>query len=134
MKDFSYYSSVPVKYPDRAAIREKHVAPIAEQRLTERERKQAIERAEVAAKDEYDSILKAYLTAERLLEDEFWADMREEHGYAEWLGEDGIAAIENYAYQRGHSAGYSEVNNVMYDIAEMVDKCVNSALKKKGSV
>lgn len=134
MKDFSYYSSVPVKYPDRKAIREKHLVPIAEQRLTEREHSEAITFAELTAKAEYEGAMKAYRAAESALEAEFWADMREEHGYAEWLDEEGIAAIESYAYQQGHSDGYSEVNNVMYDIAELVEKCLNSALKKKGSV
>lgn len=124
MKDFAYYSKVPVEYPDRYAIKGKHLALVAEMRLTERERKAANDAAIADANEEYGKALTFYRVAEKKLEQEFWADCRSDFGYDKLMGLSGQSALEGYAWERGHSSGYSEVYNCLCDLVPLVECCL----------
>ena len=60
---------------------------------------------------------------------EFWQDAREELGYEKLYSTEGLNALENYAWQEGHSAGWSEVWGYLVDLVELAEKLHASAIK-----
>jgi hypothetical protein len=63
--------------------------------------------------DEYKEKLEEYGNENIRLEKLFWNDVEEEFGTANHSLRD---SLRSYAYQEGHSAGYSEILNVYHDL------------------
>lgn len=124
MKDFDYYSKVDAEYPSLQEIKAKKLAVVAETRLTEKERLEAIKMAEAGAMNEWRDAKKVYDDARGRKDSESWADCRLDLCYDKFLDEDGCSTIESKAWDKGHSAGYSEVYNVLSDLAIMAKKLV----------
>jgi hypothetical protein len=49
----------------------------------------------------------------------FWTDARKELGYDKLFAKEGVQALENHAWQEGHSAGFSEVWGYLVDLVEL---------------
>lgn len=124
MKDFDYYAKVDAEHPSLWEIKKKKLAIVAETRLTEKERLEAIKTAEVEAMIEWRAGKKVYNDAQGRKNSEFWADCRLDLGYDKFLDEDGCQALEAKAWEEGHSAGYGEVYGDLSRLVDLAHKLV----------
>lgn len=119
MKDFKYYSTVPVLYPDRNEYAKSLRDRINNNLMTAKQREDALANVD---RDTAAWFLKQslpYNAAQAALENEFWADCRKDLGYDELLTDDGCNALEGEAWNRGHSAGFSEVYGELMNLVAL---------------
>jgi len=108
MKDMNYYSTSTVPYPERP------VKPFQPDRLTHA----YIDAYEKYELDmiEYRKQLDAYNAEIGRLREEFKHDALDEFGLLNHPKADKIFA---YAWEQGHSAGYSEVYNYLSELSDL---------------
>jgi hypothetical protein len=116
--DFSQFNP-KTPYPDGAAIRAKLQKEIDETPMTAAERTAASKDLIRLATAIFDEEIKPYREEERRLQEAFWLQCREDHRYGHY-SQTIIDIIEYEAYSRGHSAGYPEMYNCLYDIVDFV--------------
>jgi acyl-CoA thioesterase len=121
MKDWEYYS-IPEDfyYPDKCKFREKLVKEIDEKRLTAAERKEELAKVNELVNEWFLIEVKPYQEECRKRENEFWIDCREDLGYDTLLNAKGVELLEAYAYERGHSSGFSEIYCELVEVSELV--------------
>lgn len=134
MKDFSYYDSVPepvVYYGGDYCrnLRKKAVEEIDNRPLTTADRNRLIKEIEPEIIKQVAELNKPYYAARRERDAEFYADARESLGYDKFLNETGVALVQGYAYERGHSGGYREIYYELSEITELLEKLSNCFTK-----
>ncbi len=134
MKDFSYYNSVPDDTPYYGGeycrnIRKKAVEEIDNRPLTTADRVRLLKEIEPEITKQVAELNKSYYEARRKRDAEFYADARESLGYDKFLNETGVALVQGYAYERGHSGGYSEIYYELSEITELLEKLSNCFTK-----
>lgn len=123
MKNFDEYVS-SVEVVSEMEIRRELRREIANTPMTESERETAINQSIIRARGLAVEANAKYREDQRRLDAMFWQDCREDLGYDRFLNEDGIGTIEAEAWDRGHSAGYSEVYQCLIRLCEFVEKIV----------
>ena len=123
MKDFDEYVS-KLNYPSRSEICSRMREEIDAAPMTTRDRNIALADMQQRATEEFVQGRAPYREDQRRLDAMFWHDCREDLGYDRFLNEDGIGTIEAEAWDRGHSAGYSEVYQCLIRLCEFVEKIV----------
>lgn len=126
MKSFDYYSTNSVEYPNQSEYRKRLVQVINDTPMTAAERDEALEWVHEEARIWFKEAVKPYREEAARLEREFWQDCRGELGYDSFLNSDGVAALEYAAYERGHSAGYSDIYCCLIELAELAEKLVKN--------
>ena len=116
-------------YPCYSEIKRRLKGDIDSQRLTTAERDAAMQNISAAVRAEYNSRIKHYKDLEIAAAERFWADARAELGYCDFLGEKGVAAVEEYAYAMGHSSGLSEVHSYLDNIVDVARAIVSDCKK-----
>lgn len=122
MKDWSYYKTVSIPYPDRNAIRGEMINEINQNRLTADERKAELNAVSARVSDWFKEAIKPYNEEIKNLEEEFWADCREEFGYDQYLNEEAVKVLEHQAYEDGHSAGFPEIYACLSSLSDLAEK------------
>lgn len=126
MKPFEYYSTVKVPYPDKQEYRAKLLAEIDSQLMTAADRELARSFLSSRVDEWFRQEVKPYREAQSRLDAEFWRDCREDLGYDKFLNADGVAAVEGFAWEHGHSSGYSEVRAFLEQAADLAEKVIKS--------
>lgn len=133
MKPFEFYSTIEAKYPDYNGYKRELRKQIDESPMTAAERKAAIEEIPGKVHNWYAREVAPYNAeqAEKMLI--FWQDCRKELGYDQFLSLAGCGVLESYAWEQGHSAGFSEVYNYLIDLAELAKTLINNRREKDGN-
>lgn len=126
MKDFEYYSKIKVPYPDRSGYRRDLISEIDAKPLTKLQREGALADVSSRADEWFAEVIKPYREEQERLEAEFWADCRSDIGYDKFLNADGVAAVEAFAYEHGHAAGFGDIHSWAYEASELARKIVHS--------
>ena len=127
MKDWEYYTTTKYQYPDKYQFRRDEIDKISKERLTVKERQDKIKEVESLVNAWYKKESAPYLKEIAKLEREFWGDCRIDLGYNKFLSADAMNAIEAYAWEHGHSHGFSEVYCYLVDIVELAKIIVRQA-------
>lgn len=114
-------------YPDIYAKKREITDEINAEKLTAEERKAKLADVSRVATAWFHEAVQPYNDRQREIDRQFWADCREDIGYDEFLNEEGCKALEGYAWQEGHSSGYSEVYGYLCEMADLARKLVESA-------
>ena len=126
MKDWDYYKNVGVDYPDLFARRGMMVREINEASMSANERREALKAVPQKVREQAKPELDAYAAAVAAKTAEFWHDCRADLGYSSWIrSSKAIAAIEAYAWQRGHANGYSEVYGCLSELVDLLQIVVS---------
>lgn len=121
MKDFDYYRyRADEVLPSLSEKKRELIYDIDQQRLTAEERRVALADAPIKARAWFNEAIKPYREAERKLQEEFWADCREDLGYDKFLGPKGVAALEGKAWEDGHAHGFYDVYNHLSELCDLV--------------
>lgn len=134
MKDWDEYK-VKLPYPDRKLRKDKQselVAAIDNAKMTTGERAAAMAGVPREVSTWWETQMAPYQAEEQRLTALFWEDCREDLGYTEFLNETGVAALEKEAYDRGHSAGFSEVHCVLSDLTDLARTLVDNRKERDG--
>lgn len=120
--DFDKYK-VPesIGYPDQWAYRSKLLEEINNTPMTAKERDQATMAVPGKAHAWFLEAVKPYTKAEQVVHTAFINDCRQELGYGGWLHPKGCAAMEQLAWDMGHSSGYSEVYNMLLSLVPLAE-------------
>lgn len=131
MKDWNYYRNpVGVRYMSGEELnqyRTQLLEEINNKPMTAAEREEALKQLPARVLEYQREQNAPYIEAAAELEREFWRDVREELGYDQFLTEAGVSVLEAEAYERGHSAGFSEIYNCMRGLVEFCRKIVQHA-------
>ena len=123
MKDFDENIS-RVEMVSEMEIRRELRREIANKPMTESERETAINQSILRARGLAAEANAKHHDDQNRLTELFWHDCREDLGYDRFLTDDGIGTLEAEAWDRGHSAGYSEVYQCLIRLCEFVEKLV----------
>ncbi len=126
MKSWEYYNENPHAYPRSREFKDKLLADIANQRLTEAERQAALADVPRHVNERIKAAAAPYNAHAAKLEAEFWDDAREELGYEKFLLPAGVSALEYEAYQHGHSAGFCEIYGCLCDLSALAKVLVEN--------
>jgi len=121
MRDgFDYYSKI--KPADLCKIKNRLKDAIAEQRLTAKEREEALAAIPSEARKVFTVENAPFVEDSNKLQDQFWCDCRQELGYPKLLDEKGIDLVESWARDNGHSSGFSAVYDCLERITEFLSE------------
>lgn len=119
MKPFEYYEPGCLPGPSLAQLRKEAAAVLDQTPLTKSQRKEAESEMLARTRDVWLAAHNAYGKIEIENRNEFWRDCRASLTYGR-LPEDICSKIESYAWELGHSGGYSEVYNALTDVEELI--------------
>lgn len=132
--DWKYYrepAGIPYfGYEECKALTEQLTTEINNAPMTATERQTALAGVKKRVQDHAAEQNKPYMEAKAKLEEEFWADAREELGYTEFLSPEGVSALEYKAYEDGHSSGHPEVFCQLQGLVDFARKMVEGGLLK----
>lgn len=124
MREFEYYRTNPVAYPNRSAKLQELRDEINSALLTARDRELKLEQINDLVQIWFRDAVKPHNNAEQALLQEFWSDCRTDIGYDKFLTDEGVAALEAAAWERGHASGFSEIYNELCDLADLAKKLI----------
>lgn len=119
--NFSQFSQIDVEYPDRHAYAKALREEIDNTPMTAKEREEAIKKISERSFNWFNEAVKPYLAEKAKKEEDFWRRCREHFGYDKYLTETGVSKLEYEAYDRGHSAGFSEVYCELCRLVEFIE-------------
>lgn len=122
MREFNYYRTNKYEYHDPYTIKRRLKKELDEKPLTVEDRKKQESELQSIATAESRKLNQPYYAEQRRLDDEFWADAREEIGYCGYLDEKGVQILEHRAYEDGHSYGYPEIYSKLVDLEQFIDE------------
>ena len=128
MKDWNYYrepAGIPYfGYEETKAFENGLRAEINDKPMTAAQRETALADVKRQVREHAAEQNKPYNEAKAKLEQEFWADAREELGYTDFLNDEGVSALEYKAYEDGHSSGFPEIFCQLQDLVTFAEKIV----------
>lgn len=125
MKPYEYYKTNPVPYPNRETFKSVYVYSAglvvwhgtAEDFNEVRKQYHGNCTETIFDEESYRAARDRYQAEQQRLNDEFYADLLEEHGVT---GHPKAQKAYNLAYEYGHSAGYQEVALHFADLVELI--------------
>lgn len=122
MKDFAYYSTVDAELPDARAVRAAMVKEINDTPMTDAQRKEAMGEVAAMSRTVMAPAMEKYRTAQEAKMREFWQHCRDDLGYPSFLSKSACDAIESFAWDKGHSAGFGEVYGYLSELSELAKR------------
>lgn len=118
--DFGKYRN-QLPYPERPnAIKRRLLseANLDNVPLTKHQREQREEEITKQAKQEFEALAAVYQKEENRLLELFWEDVNKDFGLTD-ISQAKRLILQWYAYEKGHSIGYSEIYNHYCDIVDL---------------
>lgn len=94
------------------------------------ERQVAIDKLRVESLAWFKEAVRPYVEETERLKIAFWSDCRDELGYEKFLKQPAVDAIEQSAWEAGHSGGFGEVFNVLTDLVDIARVIVDNCIKE----